>query len=306
MDSKSKTNQAKIGQPSVICFGETLWDMLPSGKRPGGAPMNTAYHLNNLGISASIIGRVGKDILGDELLKWMREKKIPTAFMQADEENKTGKVIPRMDDQQISYDILRPAAWDFIEFEEELLERVRQSEYFIFGSLAARGTISRKTLYRLLKTPSRKILDINLRSPHFNVKRIEFLLDHADIVKLNSSELDLISSWYEWPLEEKKQMKELQTRFSIQTVITTRGEGGAAVLDGREWLEMSSFKVEVKDTIGSGDAFLAGFLYQTILGADLPKRLSFACALGAFVAMHEGACPDYSVQDIEQIMCAEG
>jgi len=266
--------------------------------------MNTAYHLNNLGVPASMISRVGKDILGDELLKWMREKKIPTPFMQTDDENKTGKVIPRFDDQQVFYDILRPAAWDFIQFENELFEQVRQSEYFIFGSLAARGTVSRKTLYRLLKTPALKVLDINLRPPHCNVKRIEFLLDHADIVKLNNLELDLISSWYEFPLEEKKQMKELQARFSIQTVITTRGEGGAAVLDGGEWLEMPSFKVEVKDTIGSGDAFLAGFLHQIMLGADLPKKLSFACALGAFVAMHEGACPDYSVQDIEQFIRA--
>jgi fructokinase len=295
MNSKSKANR-------VFCFGETLWDMLPSGKRPGGAPMNAAYHLNNLGIPAPVIGRLGKDILGDELLKWMQDKRIPTAFMQTDEENKTGKVIPRIDDQQVFYDILRPASWDFIEFKEGLFEAVQQSDFFVFGSLAARGTVSRKTLYRLLKTSSRKVLDINLRPPHFNVKRVEYLLNHADIVKLNDSELDLISSWYELPLEEKKQMKELQTRFGLQTVITTRGEGGAAVLDGGEWLEMQSFKVEVKDTIGSGDAFLSGFLYQTILGADLPKRLSFACALGAFVAMHEGGCPDYDAQAIAKII----
>lgn len=286
----------------VICFGETLWDMLPSGKRPGGAPMNVAYHLNHLGVSTAIAGRVGKDILGGELLKWMQDRRIPVHLIQQDEENKTGKVIPHVQGNHISYDIVKPAAWDAIAFEDELLKQVKQAEYFVFGSLAARGTVSRKTLYRLLKASSLNVFDINLREPYFNEKRIEYLLKEADIVKVNDSELDIISSWYADSLNERKQMKNLQDLFGIRTIITTRGERGAVILDGEDWFEVSGFRVDVKDTIGSGDAFLAGWLYQTILGKNPAEKLSFACALGAVVASYEGACPDYAIGDIEQVM----
>ena len=55
----------------VICFGEVLWDFLPQGKEPGGAPMNVTYHLNKSGVPASLISKVGKDDLGDEILKVM-------------------------------------------------------------------------------------------------------------------------------------------------------------------------------------------------------------------------------------------
>jgi fructokinase len=91
----------------VICFGETLWDVLPSGKMLGGAPMNVAYHLNRLGIPTALISRVGQDKWGDELLQFMRKRKIPTEFVQVDSEHSTGEVLAYVTKNQVTYDILK-------------------------------------------------------------------------------------------------------------------------------------------------------------------------------------------------------
>ena len=177
----------------VVCYGEILWDVLPDDIVPGGAPMNVAYHLNKLGIQPALITRVGLDNEGKKLILLMEKNGISTDFFQMDFERNTGKVIATTDgSEEVTYDILKPAAWDYINWDDQFTSLVSDAGYFVYGSLGIRSEESRNTLLRLLEAAKYKVLDINLRSPHYSRTTIEKLLKSADLLKLNLTELELI------------------------------------------------------------------------------------------------------------------
>lgn len=125
-------------QPQIICFGEVLWDVLPSGKMPGGAPMNVAIHLTYNGFSPLIISRVGNDDLGKELVRFLQQKNISTQWIQTGEAHLTGVVKANISDKnEVTYKIVEPVAWDYIQYDEQVGELVAASDVFIYGSLAA-------------------------------------------------------------------------------------------------------------------------------------------------------------------------
>ena len=283
---------------TAVCFGEVLWDILPDARLPGGAPMNVAYHLNHLQVPTAMISRIGNDPLGEELLQFISSKGLDTAFIQKDEEQDTGTVLATLNGNNVSYNIIQPVAWDYIQYSIEVQKLVASARYFIFGSLVARNEKSGQTLFELLETAPYKILDINLRKPHYEKKVLEYLMQHADMLKLNTDELQLLGQWYGLSGSENEQMQALQQKFHLNTIITTRGDKGAAVLHDGAYVEHPGFKVQVADTIGSGDAFLAGFISKFIQPAAITEALEFACRMGAFVAGQHGACPKYSVADI--------
>ena len=144
-----KTNEAL-----VVCFGEVLWDILPTGAHPGGAPMNVAYHLKALGSNPVIISKIGTDKYGEQLVDILAKHGVNTEYMQVDFQLPTGLVYADVSNQhEVSYDIVFPSAWDFIEQKEELTTLVSSAEYFVFGSLTSRNKTSRNTLYNLLDMP---------------------------------------------------------------------------------------------------------------------------------------------------------
>lgn len=288
-----------MSQHKVVCFGEILWDVLPSGAKPGGAPMNVAYHLNKLGMSPAVISIVGKDKWGVDLTEILKGWKITTAYMQTTSLYPTGLVNAHVkENNEVEYDIVFPAAWDFISVNEELIKLVGTADYFVFGSLAARNEATRSTLYQLLKVANTRVLDINLRPPHFNQPLVEELLSKADILKLNDHEVKLISGWYQQANDINEQINIIQSKFSIPTILVTCGANGAIVKYSDSFYKHEGFKVTVADTIGSGDAFLAGFLSKFSAGATIDEALTFANKLGSFIASQEGACPTYSVDQI--------
>src|SRR4051812_13334193 len=135
---------------SVACFGEMLWDVLPTGRQPGGAPLNVAVHLHNFGLDAQIISRIGHDDLGTELLAFVASKSISTRYVQRGETHLTGVVKANVSNSlEVTYQIVQPVAWDYIQYNAGLSELVQTAEAFVFGSLAARHAPSRETLYRL-------------------------------------------------------------------------------------------------------------------------------------------------------------
>lgn len=286
---------------TAVCFGEVLWDILPDARLPGGAPMNVAYHLNQLQVSTAMISRVGRDDPGDEILRFIASKGVATAFIQKDDHHPTGTVLATVNNNDVSYEIIEPVAWDFIHNNMQLQELLPAVHYFIFGSLGARNEKSRQTLFELLEIAPFKILDINLRKPHYEKKVLEYLMQHTDMLKLNHQELELISAWFGFAGDAQEQMRALQEKFHLDTVLVTRGERGAAVLQNGAWYEHDGFKVKVADTIGSGDAFLAGFLSRFIQSSPPAESLDFACKMGAFIASQPGACPSYTVADVDKI-----
>lgn len=279
----------------VVCFGEVLWDVLPSGAKPGGAPMNVAYHLQKMGMHPALVSRIGNDDWGRRLLQVLTQNGISTAYIQHDKEHATGMVQATLQlGNEVSYDILYPVAWDFIEWSAPLSEAVEKATFFVCGSLGARHRPSQQTLFQLLEAARYKVVDINLRPPHFNQPLIESLLTKADVLKLNEHELPLVAGWYTSLSTVNDQVKWLQDRFSISAIIVTRGGEGALVCKEGALATHQGYKVRVADTVGSGDAFLAAFLYKNQHGASAEESLEFANALAAFVASQTGACPPYT------------
>lgn len=287
---------------NAVCFGEILWDVLPSGAKPGGAPMNVAYHLQKLGLQAALISRVGMDERGEELVAILAQNGLTTDYVQRDADHATGVVNATLhESNEVTYEIVHPVAWDFIALENGLIELVSTAQFFIYGSLAARDKTTSATLWQLVEAAETKVVDINLRPPHYSKEMVEKLLQSADILKLNENELPLIASWYASLESDDEKVKFLQDRFSISTIIVTKGGEGAMVcMDGKIYSH-PGYKINVADTIGSGDAFLAAFLAKTKEGAGMEERLQFANSLGAFIASKQGACPAYEVNEITAV-----
>lgn len=286
----------------IVCFGEILWDILPDGAMPGGAPMNVAYHLSKMGLTPQLITRVGHDEWGKALIQLMEKNNISTDYFQMDHKLSTGKVIATpVDRNNVSYEIVNPSAWDHIEWEDSFENLLSESEQFIFGSLAARNATSRNTLFQLLELTSAKIFDINLRPPFYNKDILHDLLRRTDLLKLNNAELELITGWFNFYKSEDDRIQVLQDRFNIPTIVVTKGENGSSVLCNGKIFRHPGFSVSVADTIGSGDAFLAGFVTEILAGNSIETAVERANAMGALIASYKGACPEYDINEVQSL-----
>ncbi|HEX5652967.1 MAG TPA: carbohydrate kinase [Chitinophagaceae bacterium] len=290
----------------IVCFGEILWDILPAGAVPGGAPMNVAYHLRKLGLDPGIVTRVGIDERGKKLINLLNENGVTTDHIQLDYDIPTGVVNAAANEQgEMQYDIVASAAWDFIALDDVTVELVNEASYFIFGSLVNRNPASRNTLFALLETAQQKVLDINLRPPHFNRHLVEDLLSRADIIKMNSAELELITGWFTRYKTMTDRIAIIQDRFQVPRIIVTMGADGAMVKIEGELYGHPGFVVDVADTIGSGDSFLAAFLFKQLNHSGPNESLAFASALGALVASKTGGWPVYEINDIHKLAASQ-
>ena len=288
---------------TVVCFGEVLWDILPTGKQPGGAPFNVAVHLHQLGQPAALISRVGDDELGRELLAFIEAKGLGTAQVQHDHAYPTGVVKANVDDaHEVRYEIVQPVAWDHIQYEADLAALLAQAGVLVYGSLAARQEGSRATLLRLLESSAFKVFDVNLRPPHYAPDVIERLLAQADFVKMNHHELAQMLGWLGADLTEEVALPWLAQRYGLQAVCVTKGAEGALFYTGGQLYRAPALAVQVRDTIGSGDAFLAALLTGWLAGHEPGAALRFACAAGGLVASHQGATPALTPADVRALL----
>ncbi|MEY4904746.1 MAG: hypothetical protein RLZZ292_2561, partial [Bacteroidota bacterium] len=247
----------------IVCFGEVLWDLLPTGKVAGGAPMNVAFHLNELGAASTMISRIGADELGIEITNFLKEKGIDIAFVQVDTSFPTGIVeVTLSESGQPSYEIVENVAWDNIKIEPKAIKAVREADAFVFGSLVARNETSKNTLLELIEAAQLTVFDVNLRAPFFSKELLHELMQKANIVKMNDEELEIISDFQGIEGTEKEKMKQLKKTYNLDLLVVTKGKKGAMVFFDAVFYENEGVKVTVQDTIGSGDAFLAAFLYH--------------------------------------------
>lgn len=291
---------------NIVSLGEILWDILPGQELPGGAPLNVAYHLHKQSQRVVLVSRIGNDDHGQRLLGIMQQRGLATDFIQRDAMYDTGKVYARMDEKlDMQYDIVYPVAWDHISWDAALEKLVRNDhlQYLVYGSLLARNKASRNTLEKALQSPEAcKVLDINLRAPYYSQETLEWLLFSCDILKLNVGELELISSWDGSFATHEERIHALSARFKIATIIVTLGGMGCMGYIQGQFYYQEGLPVKVADTIGSGDAFLAGFLTSQISGCTPAYSLAYANALGALVASKPGGCPDYDPQEITNMI----
>lgn len=288
----------------VTSFGEVLWDDFPDGKVLGGAPLNVMVRLSSLGADTSIISRRGDDEDGTELVRQIQEKNVATDLIQVDTEHATGLVKVQLDDKGCaSYDIVYPCAWDKISVEEMAIVRVAESNAFVFGSLSTRDAASRISLQTLLQVARLKIFDVNLRKPHYDPKRILSLMKQSDVIKLNDDELyELTEVYGEKSNDLEHNIQFLAQLTKVKHICVTLGSHGAVYYRDGEFFANHGYRIDVVDTVGAGDSFLAGFIFKFLSGAEPAEMLSFACALGAMVASRAGATSPIALEEIEQFM----
>ncbi|MFV0540917.1 MAG: carbohydrate kinase family protein [Aestuariibaculum sp.] len=286
--------------PKITCFGEVLWDVFPTHRKIGGAPLNVANRLKALDNEVTMVTAIGKDKKGREIKRYLQDCGIDVNCVQAHNEYKTGKVKVMLNGKGMaSYDIKYPRAWDKITLTEVNKAAVKESDAFVFGSLVARDDISKDTLYQLVELAKYKIFDLNLRIPYYTKDRLLYLMGKADFIKFNDEELykvgKMMGSKYK-ALEQNLQFVAKQT--NTRHVCVTKGEHGAVLLYNGNLYYNSGYLIHVVDTVGAGDSFLGVLISELLKGVAPQKAIDFACAVGALVAQNEGANPKLSLDEI--------
>lgn len=278
----------------VVGLGELLWDLLPSGPQLGGAPANFAYCSHLLGNRGIVVSRLGDDLPGKDAREQLRERGITDEFIQTDSAHATGTASVSMDVAgQPRFEIKPAAAWDFLVWNSRLERLAHSCNAICFGTLAQRSEQSRRTILQFLDSmPSQtlRVLDVNLRQSFYSAEVLRGSLRRANAVKLNDQELPTVAALLEVP--EAEFCKTLLEEFNLRFIYVTRGEQGS-VLFGREGMhEHPGFQVSVKDTVGAGDAFTAGLVYEFLRGASLIRMNDTANRMGAWMASSAGAMPE--------------
>ncbi|MGB0347314.1 MAG: carbohydrate kinase family protein [Balneolaceae bacterium] len=290
-----------MSSQKVVCIGEVLWDALPHGMFLGGAPLNVAVNLTNLGIDASMISAVGNDDLGEKTLNEIKNRGLNTESIQVND-YLTGLVEVELNDRGVpSYVIHEDRAWDNIEVTEGAKTVLSSADITVFGSLSLRNEVSKLAIKNLLAGFSGlKVLDVNFRKPYYSKQLIEELLGHADLLKVNDEEIEEMAEWFGLESDYINSIPKLCEMFGISKAIITLGEEGSAYFAEGTFHHHSRFDVEVVDTVGAGDAFLSGVIFSLINKKSPKELLQFANALGAYVAGSKGATPDLNFEKVNQ------
>ena len=288
----------------IVCFGEVLWDVFPTQKKIGGAPLNVALRLHSFQNDVTIISSVGDDENGKELLRFIEEQGVYTGNIQINKNYETSKVAVALDQKgAASYTITHPCAWDFIEINKRLLSLVKVSDAFIFGSLVSRNKQSETTLKKLLTLSSFAVFDVNLRPPHYTIAVLTNLMKAAHFIKFNDDELLEICTSLGVTLKTiEDQLQFIASHTTTQNICVTKGSKGAVLFYEGTFFYNDGYVVKVADTVGSGDSFLATLIDALLKKVAPQKAIDTACAVGALVAKNKGANPVISEQDIEAIL----
>ncbi len=288
----------------VICFGEVLWDNLPTGRKIGGAPLNVCYHLLKEGVENRIISQVGDDANGKDLLEGVKEWGVDMRYCKIVPGHPTSTVeVHLLDNNKVMYEIVEQVAWDYIEVDPEVVEDIKSADVFVYGSLVARHTVSRATLLHYLEYAKWPVFDVNLREPFYSEDRILQLLSYCKTLKVNEDEIEIIAAWInQKDKNEREILICLFDRFTqLEEVIITKGAQGVAYHSRQTEMHLPAIPVKVADTVGSGDAFLAAFIAGKLLGDPVDESLNKAIALSAFVATQKGGTPPYERADLEAL-----
>lgn len=298
----------------IVALGELLWDLLPSGRRAGGAPFNFAFHCTQLGHPAIIVSRVGDDELGRELRSEVKRLGMSDEFIQIDRQHSTGTVTVELDaGGQPTYTITENVAWDFIEWTPRLGELAASARAVCFGTLAQRGLQSRNIIGAFIPATNEDCLavcDINFRKPFVNKEVIDDSLRLADWLKANEDEakqlartLDACPAEYVGGVGGYWRQRLLPAILTDKTVYAvTRGASGCVVGNVSQDYDIPGVKVEVVDTVGAGDAFTAALLTQTLEGKPLGQAARFANAYAAVVSTKPGGTPTVSREEVERLL----
>ncbi len=283
---------------NVICFGEALWDVLPSMRSVGGAPLNVAYHLKKLGVRAWPMSGVGNDPLGEELKSQIEEWGLPSDLICSVADRETGRSLVTVLEGEPNFEVLKDVAWDYIDVPEDWPVECQPADALVFGSLAQRSARNRAVLDAMfVAMPNAlKVLDVNLRDAFEDYEQIWALARSADLVKLNDEEMQALMQTTATRTNAEDCARSFQREAGCETVCMTMGAQGAGLLRCDEWHWVDAVPVKVRDTVGAGDSFLAGLIYGLLITQeDATTTLRRSATLASFVASSDGATPDYDI-----------
>lgn len=280
----------------VVGLGEVLWDVLPEGKKLGGAPANFAYHAGQfLGMDNTIaVSALGNDKLADETIDALREHGLNDLLPRVS--YPTGTVQVQLDEQGIpTYDIKENVAWDNIPFDDDIAQIARNCRAVCFGSLAQRNVVSRETIQKFLDaTPydCLKIFDINLRQQFYTQEVIRESLLRCNILKINDEELVMIGRMFGYPgLDIENKCWLILGKYNLDMLVLTCGTNGSYVFTPGQKSFQETPKVKVADTVGAGDSFTGSFVGSLLLGKPVADAHRTAVQVSAFVCTQNGAMP---------------
>ncbi len=277
----------------IVGIGEALWDVLPDGKKLGGAPANFAYHMSQFGYDAMAVSAVGRDDNGRELRDMLETRGMK--FLLPEVDRPTGTVDVSLDAEGIpQYVITENAAWDFIPFTEQMEAAARETACICFGSLAQRSPASRESIKRfigLMPADSLKIFDINLRQHYYGKEVIASSLDACDILKINDEETQTVARLFGLDPDMESVCRHLKEDYSLRAVILTCGAAGSRVYFDDEVSVLATPEVKVADTVGAGDSFTAGFCAALLAGCPIARAHAVAVETSAYVCTQNGAMP---------------
>lgn len=280
----------------VVGIGEALWDILPEGKKIGGAPANFAYHVSQFGLQSRVVSAVGNDKLGAEIIENFKDKGLRMQIEKV--EYPTGTVQVELDNVGVpQYDIKENVAWDNIPFTEDLKRLAERTRAVCFGSLAQRNIVSRETINSFLDTMpdgkgQYKIFDINLRQGFYTRETLCGSMERCNILKINDEELVAVSWMFGYPgidLQDKCWI--LIAKYNLEMLILTCGVNGSYVFTPGHVSFVETPSVEVADTVGAGDSFTATFLSAILKGKTVCEAHKLAVNVSAYVCTQKGAMP---------------
>ena len=280
----------------VVGIGEVLWDLLPGGSKPGGAPANFAYHISQFGLDSMVVSAVGNDNYGADLVKFYDEIGLRHSLAIVD--YPTGTVDVTLDAAGIpQYDITRNVAWDHIPYAPALSELAESATAVCFGSLAQRSPESRQTITRFIKAVAQShsaliVFDGNLRQDFFDLATIEESLSLCNILKINDEELIIFCRLFGIAETDfMQQCRKLREMFGLKILIVTCGATGSYVITTETESYLPTPRVEVADTVGAGDSFTAAFVANILKGRPIAEAHAAAVRTSAYVCTRQGAMP---------------
>ena len=280
----------------VVGMGEALWDVLPEGKKIGGAPANFAYHVSQFGLPSCVVSAVGDDALGHEILENFTSKGLNHLIETVP--YPTGTVQVEIDQAGIpQYEIKENVAWDNIPYTARLEQLAERTKAVCFGSLAQRNVVSRNTIHRFLDAmptdnDSLVVFDVNLRQGFYNKEILCESMERCNILKINDEELVTVSRMFGYPgidLQDKCWI--LLGKYNLKMLILTCGINGSYVFTPGSVSFQPTPMVEVADTVGAGDSFTAAFIASILKGKSVAEAHSTAVRTSAFVCTKKGAMP---------------
>ena len=288
----------------VVGLGEVLWDVLPEGKKLGGAPANFAYHAGQFGLDTMAVSALGEDKLADETIQQIEDKHLPYALPRVP--YPTGTVQVELDNEGIpTYNIKENVAWDNIPFTEDIRSIAENCRPVCWGSLAQRNIVSRTSIYKFLEaTPDDclKIFDINLRQNFYTKEVIQESVKRCNILKINDEELVLIGRLFGYPgLDIENKCWLILGKYDLDMLVLTCGVNGSYVFSAGNMSYQETPKVTVADTVGAGDSFTGTFCAAILKGKSVEEAHKLAVEVSAYVCTQNGAMPQVPSEFTEKL-----